>query len=123
MTEEIKQSCRDLGQEVPETPGELAAVIYKSLAKCYGDTIKEIETNTDHRYDVVHIIGGGCKNSYLNQLTANATGRTVYAGPSEATAIGNVMVQMISDGLLSDLKEARACVNDSFGIEIFAPGS
>ena len=122
MTEEIKQACIDAGDPVPETPGEIAAVIYKSLAKCYGNTIREIESNTGHRYDVVHIIGGGCKNGYLNQLTADATGRTVYAGPSEATAIGNAMVQMISDGTLSDLKAARACVNDSFGIEIFSPG-
>ncbi|MCR5055132.1 MAG: rhamnulokinase [Lachnospiraceae bacterium] len=119
MTEEIKKACSESGQKVPETPGEIAAVIYKSLAKCYGDTVKEIEANTGKTYAGINIIGGGCKNLYLNKLTAKATGKTVYAGPSEATAIGNVMVQMIESGELKDLKSARQCVYDSFGIEVF----
>jgi rhamnulokinase len=122
MTEEIKAACRESGQQIPETPGELAAVIYKSLARCYGDTISEIRSNTGRDYEAIHIIGGGCKNNYLNQLTADYTGLVVLAGPSEATAIGNALVQMIRSGDISDLKEARRAVRDSFDIEIFNPG-
>ncbi len=122
MTEEVKAACRESGQPVPETPGELAAVIYKSLAKCYGDTISEIARNTGKEYEAIHIIGGGCKNNYLNQLTADYTGLVVLAGPSEATAIGNVLVQLIEAGVIKDLKEARKVVRESFEIEIFNPG-
>ena len=121
MTREIQKACEESGQQVPQTPGELAAVIYKSLAKCYGDTLLEIQRNTNRYYDAIHIIGGGCKNQYLNQLTANATGMTVLAGPSEATAIGNALVQMIQDGIFTTLVEARSAVRDSFNIEEFEP--
>ena len=121
MTEEIKKACEESRQQVPGTSGELAAVIYKSLAKCYGNTITEIRSNTGKEYEALHIIGGGCKNAYLNQLTADATGLVVLAGPSEATAIGNAMVQMIVAGELVDLLTARQCVRDSFEIEIFNP--
>lgn len=122
MTDEIKTACKESGQEVPETPGELAAVIYKSLAKCYGDTISQIRSNTGKDYEAIHIIGGGCKNNYLNQLTADYTGLMVLAGPSEATAIGNALVQMIEAGEIKDLKDARRIVRESFDIEIFNPG-
>ncbi|QFJ55340.1 rhamnulokinase [Pseudobutyrivibrio xylanivorans] len=121
MTEEIKKACEESRQQVPGTSGELAAVIYKSLAKCYGNTITEIRSNTGRDYEALHIIGGGCKNAYLNQLTADATGLVVLAGPSEATAIGNAMVQMIEAGELADLVSARECVRESFNIEIFNP--
>ncbi|MCR5415278.1 MAG: rhamnulokinase [Pseudobutyrivibrio sp.] len=119
MTEEIKKACEDTNQPVPNTPGEIAAVIYKSLAACYGNTVSEIRSNTGKEYEALHIIGGGCQNKYLNELTANATGITVLAGPSEATAIGNAMVQMIKTGELKDLVSARQCVHDSFDIEAF----
>ncbi|CBK73968.1 rhamnulokinase [Butyrivibrio fibrisolvens 16/4] len=119
MTEEIKKACEESRQLVPNTSGELAAVIYKSLAVCYGNTIKEICANTGKEYEALHVIGGGCKNRYLNQLTADATGLTVLAGPSEATAIGNAMVQMIEAGELKDLVAAREAVHRSFEIEIF----
>lgn len=121
MTEEIKKACAESRQQVPSTSGEMAAVIYKSLAACYGNTIKEISANTGKQYKVLHIIGGGCKNRYLNKLTADATGLTVLAGPSEATAIGNAMVQMIEDGALADLLAARETVHKSFDIEVFNP--
>ena len=72
-------------------------------------------------FDCIHIIGGGSNAAYLNQLTADATGRRVYAGPSEATAIGNLMAQMIKDQVLSDLTEARRCVKRSFEIAVYEP--
>lgn len=121
MIEAIKQYCKKTGQPVPETVGELAAVVYRSLAQSYGETVKELETIAGRIYDSIHIIGGGSNAAYLNQLTADATGKTVYAGPGEATAIGNLLAQMIHAGDLADLKNARKCVRESFEIRTFAP--
>jgi rhamnulokinase len=119
MTEEVKKACEESGQPVPETLAEVASVIYNSLAKCYGKTIAEIEALTGKTFDRIHIVGGGSNAEYLNQLTAKATGRTVYAGPTEATAIGNISAQMIADGELKDLLDARNCIFESFEIKIY----
>lgn len=121
MIQAIRQYCQKTGQPVPETVGELAAVVYRSLAQSYGETVKELETIAGKTYDSIHIIGGGSNAAYLNQLTADATGKTVYAGPGEATAIGNLLAQMIHAGDLADLKEARQCVRDSFEIKTYVP--
>ena len=121
MTAEIQDYCRRTNQPVPQSPGELACVIYQSLADCYGETVKEIEQNTGKVYDGVYIIGGGANAAYLNQLTANATEKSVYAGPGEATAIGNIMAQMIKDQELGSLSEARDCVFKSFEVKEFLP--
>ena len=119
MTEEIKQACAESGQQVPETLAEVAAVIYNSLAKCYAKTVEELEELTGNRFEGIHIVGGGSNADYLNQLTAAATGRIVYAGPTEATAIGNLSVQMLSAGELKDLADARGCVYQSFDIKVY----
>ena len=116
MTEAVKSFCRESGQQVPANEWETAAVIYNSLGQCYADTIREIEALTGKHYDRIHVVGGGSNAEYLNRITARYTGRTVCAGPGEATAIGNLLVQMISDGVFKNLKEARACVRDSFDI-------
>ncbi len=116
MSEEVKAACRESGQQVPEGIAEVAAVIYNSLAKCYADTVNEIEEITGKKYDCIHIVGGGSNAVYLNELTAKACGRTVYTGPTEATAVGNVAVQMIAAGELADLKSARECIFNSFEI-------
>lgn len=116
MTEEVKAACRESGQQVPEGIAEVAAVIYHSLAKCYADTVNEIEEITGKNYDCIHIVGGGSNAVYLNELTAKACGKTVYTGPTEATAVGNVAVQMIAAGELADLKSARECIFHSFKI-------
>lgn len=116
MTEEVKAACRESGQQVPEGIAEVAAVIYHSLAKCYADTMNEIEEITGKNYDCIHIVGGGSNAVYLNELTAKACGKTVYTGPTEATAVGNVAAQMIAAGELTDLKSARACIFHSFKI-------
>lgn len=123
MTEAIREACRRTGQQAPETIGEIAAVIYQSLAACYAGTVKEIERNTGKKYDSIRIIGGGSNAAYLNQLTADAAGKTVYAGPAEATAVGNLTAQMIADGELADLEAARRCVFDSFEIEVYRPAN
>ena len=121
MIDEIKAACAEGGQRVPETSGELAAVIYNSLADSYAKTVAEIEEITGKKYDAIHIVGGGCKNRYLNQITASASGLPVYAGPAEATAIGNALSQMIALGDFKDLGEARACVYESFEIDTYRP--
>ncbi|MCM1107096.1 MAG: rhamnulokinase [Blautia sp.] len=117
MTAEIQDYCRRTNQMVPEKVGEIAAVIYQSLAGCYGETVQEIERNTGKTYGAVYIIGGGANAAYLNRLTAKATGKRVYAGPGEATAVGNIMAQMIKNHELADLPEARDCVLRSFEIK------
>jgi len=116
MSEEIRAACRESGQEVPETPAEVAAVIYNSLAKCYADTLREIEEMTGVHYPCIHVIGGGSNADYLNRITAKVCQRAVYAGPSEATAIGNLLVQMIADGAVPDLETGRGLVFDSFDV-------
>lgn len=121
MTEAVREYCQKTGQKVPETVGETAAVIYQSLALCYGETVKELEKNTKKECSRIHVIGGGSNAAYLNQLTADATGKTVYAGPGEATAIGNLMAQMIRSGEFDGLASARRCVFDSFGIKEYRP--
>jgi len=116
MTEEIKNYCRRTKQEVPESPGQLVAVIYQSLAESYAATVKEIEMITGKTFDAIHIVGGGSNADYLNKLTAIKSQRTVYAGPGEATAIGNLAVQMIEAGEFEDLQKARDCIYKSFGV-------
>ncbi len=119
MVKAIQDKCRSTGQEVPETLPQLAAVIYNSLAKCYADKLREIEELTGNRYDRIHIIGGGSNAAWLNELSAKYANAAVYAGPGEATALGNVLSQMIAKRLFSDLAEARRCVADSFEIKVY----
>ena len=119
MIRAVQDFCARTGQRVPETPGQIAAVIYRSLAECYGKTIREIEALTGRNYDCIYVMGGGSHADYLNRLTAEATGKTVVCGPGEATAIGNLAVQMIAMGDLENLKAARACIADSFPQKVF----
>lgn len=116
MVEEVQNACFENGQEVPQTIGQIAKVIYQSLAECYKNVAKEIECLTGKQYSCIHIVGGGSQAMYLNELTAKACKKTVYAGPVEATSIGNIAAQMISNHELIDLYEARKCIFDSFEI-------
>ena len=121
MCEAVRGFCLETGQPVPETKWEMAAVIYNSLAQCYKTCCQEIEELTGISYDRIHIVGGGANADYLNRLTANATGRTVYAGPTEATAIGNLAVQMMEGGEYGNLKTARESIAKSFEIKVYTP--
>lgn len=121
MIEAVKEYCKNSNQQIPETVGEVAAVIYGSLAKSYGEAVGEIESLTGKTYDYIHIVGGGANAGYLNQLTANATGKVIYAGPTEATAIGNILVQMLRDRTFTSLQEARECIFHSFDIQCYKP--
>lgn len=123
MIMEVQNFCRRSGLEVPKTPGQIAAVIYNSLAACYGDTVKELESITGRTYPAIHVVGGGSNAEYLNQLTADRTGRTVYAGPGEATAIGNLLAQMLAAGEFESLKQARETVYRSFAVKEYKPGN
>ena len=107
MIEAVKDYCKNQGQKVPETPGELAKVIYQSLAVCYKMACYEVEKITGKYFNIINVVGGGSKAGYLNKLTAETTGKTVVAGPSEATALGNIGAQMVAAGEVAGLKEFR----------------
>ena len=117
MTAEVQKACEESGQQVPQGIAEVAAVIYNSLAVCYANTLHELEDQTGYKYETIHVVGGGANADYLNRLTAEKTGRTILAGPTEATAIGNLAVQMIAGKELKDLKDARNCIFHSFEIK------
>ena len=121
MTDEIQAACREQGVQVPFGIGQVAAVIYRSLAQCYEDTLHEIQKLTGIKYECIHVVGGGSNADFLNQLTAQAAEIPVLAGPGEATAIGNLCAQMIGAGELSDLAAARKCIRESFTLEKFLP--
>lgn len=121
MIEAVKAYCQKTGQPVPETVGEVMQCVYISLADCYAKSIKGLEKITGKTFTSINIVGGGSKDGYLNQLTARASGLTVFAGPTEGTALGNLMVQMITAGEYADLAAARAAIRASFEIkEIYA---
>lgn len=117
----VQEFCRNSGQRIPETPAQLACVIYRSLAECYKQTKRELEEITGKVYSRIHIVGGGANADYLNQLTADAAGCPVFAGPTEATAVGNLAVQMIGAGVYRNLREARDGIFRSFGIKEYMP--
>lgn len=121
MTEEIRGYCRRTSQPVPETAGEVSSVVYQSLAGDYARTADEIELLSGKKIDTISIVGGGSKSPFLNSLTAVKSGRTVLAGPGEATAIGNLTAQMLHDSVFSNLTAARKCIYDSFGVRSYAP--
>ena len=116
MIEAVKVYCKNTNQPIPQTIGELAAVIYQSLAESYAQTIKEIEDLTGISYSAIYVVGGGCNADYLNRLTAKATGKNVLAGPAEATATGNLLAQLLQQGIFSNVNTARQCVRDSFEV-------
>ena len=117
MIDAIKDRCERSGQPVPQTVGEIMQCVYRSLARCYKDAIAGLSQLTGRAYTSVNIVGGGCQDMYLNQMTANATGLTVYAGPVEGTAIGNLIVQMIATGEFNGLQAARDAIRNSFDIK------
>ena len=116
MPDAIQSYCEKTGQPVPETKGEIARCIYDSLVLKYKFTIKQIESVTENRIEKLHIIGGGAHNKMMNQLTADAIGIPVYAGPTEATAIGNLMMQAKAIGTVKSLSEIREIIRNSFEV-------
>jgi rhamnulokinase len=121
MPSEIAAYCAKTEQRAPETPPAFTRTILESLAFKYREVLESLEDLTATRMEEIRIMGGGSKNRVLNQLTANATGRTVIAGPTEATALGNIAMQMLATGAVSSLREARAVIDRSFPVERFDP--
>src|SRR5579862_2478303 len=121
MPEQIAEHCRTLGLHPPDQPGGMVRLILVSLAASYRKVLGNLETLTGRRINRIHIVGGGSRNELLNQLAANAMERTVIAGPAEATAAGNVLVQAIGTGIVSGVSEAREIVRRSFQIQIHEP--
>lgn len=119
MIAEIQAYCAETGQQIPETATQLARVIYRSLADCYGKTKLEIEELTGKKYHDIYIVGGGSQADYLNRLTAHSCQYRVHAGPAEATAIGNIMAQMLADGVWENVGQARDCVFESFSCKTY----
>ena len=121
MIQAIKDECVRTGQPVPETVGQIMQCVYTSLSLCYRDAIRALEGLTGKHYTSINIVGGGCQDGYLNRRTAQATGLTVYAGPVEGTAIGNLLVQMIEAKEFENLQAARNAIRESFEIKEVNP--
>ncbi|MBO4341667.1 MAG: rhamnulokinase [Clostridia bacterium] len=117
----IREFCQRTGQPVPENPGEVMRCIYESLAFKYRQTLESIEKCTGKTYPVIHIIGGGTKDTFLSGLTACSTGRKVISGPVEATVFGNLAVQLLSCGDIKSIEEARQVIARSEGVKQFMP--
>lgn len=123
MPERIREYCRKTGQPVPETVGEIVRCIYESLALKYRKTAESIEKLMKRSARVIHVVGGGTKDHFLSQMTADACGIPVAAGPEEATAVGNLMMQAIAAGAVKDVSEAREVVARSFPLKHYEPTS
>ncbi|MDB5295204.1 MAG: pentulose/hexulose kinase [Phycisphaerales bacterium] len=121
MPAKIDRFCRDTNQRPPATPGETVRCCLESLALTYRRTLEGLEDILGRRIETIHIVGGGSRNELLNQMTADATGRRVVAGPVEATAIGNILVQAMATGDVPSLAAARSIVRDSFDVKAYEP--
>ena len=121
MLAALREVCERSGEPVPTTMGEYALCVYDSLAADYARTIEQMSELTGVDYTSINIVGGGSNNGYLNQATADACGLPVYAGPTEGTALGNLMVQFIHAGEYGSLEEARAAIKKSFEIREYLP--
>ena len=121
MIEAIQDYCRNTNQPVPETPAEICRCIFDSLALRYKQVFQWMQEFAPFKLEVLHIIGGGSLNKYLNQFTANATGATVLAGPQEGTAIGNIMLQAKAAHLVSDIWEMRQIIANSLELVKYEP--
>ena len=121
MIQTIQTYCKQTNQPVPETPAEICRCIFDSLALRYRQVFTWLAEFASFPLDTLHIIGGGSLNKYLNQFTANSLGVTVYAGPQECTAIGNIMLQAKAMGLVKDIWEMRAIIANSIELVKYTP--
>jgi rhamnulokinase len=119
----VDEFCRRTHQPAPATPGAYVRCVLESLAMKYRVVLRNLEQLTGRCIEQIRVIGGGSKNRLLNQFTADAIGRRVLAGPAEATALGNIAVQILATGEASSLGEARAIIDRSFPTEVFEPSN
>jgi rhamnulokinase len=121
MPRKIADYCKQSNQRVPSTPGEFVRACLDSLALAYRRTLDGLEDVLGRRMSVIHIVGGGTQNELLTQMAADACGRTVIAGPVEATAIGNILVQAMATGDVKSIADLRAIVRNSFEVKRYEP--
>jgi rhamnulokinase len=121
MPEKICLHCKSKAQRPPDSPAAIARTIFESLALRYRQVLESLETVLGKKLEIIHIVGGGSRNRLLNQFVADATGRTVIAGPAEATAMGNILIQAMGAGELSGLTDVRKIVKNSARLETFTP--
>ena len=121
MIQEIQRYCQETNQPIPAHPGEVAKCVFDSLVRSYQQAIHQIEEIFERTFNKINVIGGGCQNEMLNQLIADATKKEVYAGPVEATAIGNIVSQLMAVGEIEDIQEARTIIKNSFEVKKFSP--
>jgi rhamnulokinase len=122
MPARIQEYCARTGQAVPETVGEIARCTFESLALKYRWVLEKLELLAGRPLETIHIVGGGSQNQMLCQLAADATQRPVVAGPIEATALGNILMQCMARGRISSLDEGREIVRHSFEARMYEPG-
>lgn len=121
MPEKIREYCKRTGQTVPENDGALVRCIYESLAMKYKFALRGISENTGREFEVLHLLGGGTKDPLLCQMTADSLGIPVVAGPAEATAIGNIMLQLIALGDIKDIDEGREIIRAQESVKQYNP--
>ncbi len=121
MIDEIRAACAETSQPVPQTIGELMCCVYRSLAECYATSIADLAALTGRDYTSINIVGGGCQDAYLNQITADACRLPVFAGPVEGTSLGNLIVQFLGAGEFATLQDARDAIRASFDIDQIDP--
>ena len=123
MRAAVKQFCARSGQPVPESVGEIARCVFESLSFAYRAVAEDLERITGRKLTAIRVVGGGSLNRFLCQMTADASGRRVVAGPVEAAALGNAMVQAVATGHLSSIAEGRAALKESVEYEEYLPAS
>jgi rhamnulokinase len=121
MPEKVREYCKQTGQKTPDTKGEIVRCVMESLALKYRVVIEGLEKIIGYFLPVIHVVGGGCQNTMLNRFTANATGKLVITGPVEATAIGNLVAQLMALKEVAGLDEARMVVRKSFPMNEYQP--
>jgi rhamnulokinase len=121
MSEEIRRQCAVRGEPIPRTPGEIARCIFESLCFAYRDVIEHLEEITRRKLETVRMVGGGCLNHLLCQMTADACRRVVVAGPVEAAALGNAVIQAVAGGFVSNMAEGRAALQASYDFQNYVP--
>ena len=121
MPQAIRDYCARTGQRAPDSIGAMSRAILEGLAMCYRRVLDSLEGLLGPKYDKVHIVGGGTQNELLMQFAANAMNRPVVAGPVEATAIGNVLMQALATGRISSLAEGRKIIRQSFPMKTYQP--
>ncbi len=122
MPQKIRKRCAETDQEVPQSDGEIIRTVYESLAMKYRFALRQISDNTGKEFTVLHLLGGGTKDPFLCQMTANSTGIPVVAGPAEATALGNILLQLVALGEIDSIEQGRAIIRQTEKVREYMPG-